>query len=659
MKALVKLGLVVLLVAFAVASIGFLIPALSQTTITQNYFSVKWTPIYQGLSHFEYEIEVQNLDSNLNRDFDLSVFFSNTSFPFGQIKNIEIKEWKGVNKTYPVYGIETVAKTCQNLQNISYDCSFNKTVQTGTQLRSTASWKPTKMGLVAQGDITKASYGLMNIPKLGSAPKIDDFGTVVTDNGVKKFRISFDMPIVKTTDGWGSKGTVGIIDEITGNIYHPDWFSNYQNRKQQQVNQTGNIALTNLQYMVNGTTGFNIACSGSQFVWSLDNVTSSNTTTNYLYYNDCNDYVVVNGSNDIQLPYYVENNGSGRASYNPNDAFAGVHTRWDFTYTNGTHVNDTTGNNRNGRLFDSSTVGNNATFGLFVNSYESRGIAGTRVQRQVNDNLLNSSNNWAIEFWVRFNALGGRRDIFTTEKQNGDFVTFIIASGGAPCASAPCWYFDVGKQGTGDTFCESTTNAPSVGGWNHVVLTYSSSDNKQYGYVNGTFLCSSTYTNGNAPSGVNGFSLGCNSDGTNCANAQFDELNLYNSNLSADFVKRRFQMNEARLLSEESGGSSVNETAGRSSIEQGIRASLGGDAPIYTDQQIYARYVNTSQQLGRFDKVTKFSNQIWAFNYVNDTAPFTNMQNITPAFYVFEMANRSSGSIRDAVSNLINVTKVS
>ncbi len=61
--------------------------------------------------------------------------------------------------------------------------------------------------------------------------------------------------------------------------------------------------------------------------------------------------------------------------------------------------------------------------------------------------------------------------------------------------------------------------------------------------------------------------------------------------------------------------------------------------------------------LGRFDKVVASGSKRWAFNYINTTESHVRMFNLTPSFYVLEMANMTTDNIINDVSNLINSTK--
>jgi len=100
----------------------------------------------------------------------------------------------------------------------------------------------------------------------------------------------------------------------------------------------------------------------------------------------------------------------------------------------------------------------------------------------------------------------------------------------------------------------------------------------------------------------------------------------------------------------------VDESDGRDAIESGIVESLNSYT-IYTDQQVYTRHLNGSQQQGTFDKVVVSGKKQWAFNYIYGSDTYINMWNMTPAFYVLEMSNLTPNKISKLVSDLISSTE--
>ena len=98
------------------------------------------------------------------------------------------------------------------------------------------------------------------------------------------------------------------------------------------------------------------------------------------------------------------------------------------------------------------------------------------------------------------------------------------------------------------------------------------------------------------------------------------------------------------------------ETSARNAIEAGVRQALSGYT-IYTAQRVYVRDAANNQGTGIVDKVVKWMNKIWAFNYLTENQTAAGMFNITPVFYILEMKNISVGSINSTVSQLILDTK--
>lgn len=100
----------------------------------------------------------------------------------------------------------------------------------------------------------------------------------------------------------------------------------------------------------------------------------------------------------------------------------------------------------------------------------------------------------------------------------------------------------------------------------------------------------------------------------------------------------------------------ADEAEGRTAIETGINNTLL-TASIFTDQQVYIRYINESQSLGRFDKVTMNSSQRWAFNYITTGESYTNMTSIGTTINIWENGTLTSEQIEGQVEELINATK--
>lgn len=99
------------------------------------------------------------------------------------------------------------------------------------------------------------------------------------------------------------------------------------------------------------------------------------------------------------------------------------------------------------------------------------------------------------------------------------------------------------------------------------------------------------------------------------------------------------------------------ESRGRYGIETGAQVALTSGYTIYTDQKIYARNSANNQSIGTFDKVVKWLNKVWAFNFLtgNDTA--VGMFNITPVLYTLEIRNMTNSTVNTTVYNFIQATR--
>ena len=148
-------------------------------------------------------------------------------------------------------------------------------------------------------------------------------------------------------------------------------------------------------------------------------------------------------------------------------------------------------------------------------------------------------------------------------------------------------------------------------------------------------------------------------DSTNhlCTLTNQDELVYEASYL---FISCKDRSNNSNLTST-SRALSINITnldnTAKNSIELGIQNSLKIPYTIYTDQRVYARNSANSQSTGKFDKVVKRLNKIWAFNRIGVSDSRINMFNITPLLYTLEFANKTSAYTENQTSLLINATK--
>ena len=104
-------------------------------------------------------------------------------------------------------------------------------------------------------------------------------------------------------------------------------------------------------------------------------------------------------------------------------------------------------------------------------------------------------------------------------------------------------------------------------------------------------------------------------------------------------------------------GVAANESEARNAIELGINSSLA-NYTLYTDQQLYVRYLDAVQNRGRFDKVVARNNQTWAFNYVTPGESFTSILTLyNNTLVVWENQTLTPDQIRSQVESRINKTR--
>ena len=100
----------------------------------------------------------------------------------------------------------------------------------------------------------------------------------------------------------------------------------------------------------------------------------------------------------------------------------------------------------------------------------------------------------------------------------------------------------------------------------------------------------------------------------------------------------------------------AEESEARAAIETGILNEIPG-AAIHTDKQVYVRYSDGTQMLGRFDKVAVSGNQRWLFNYITGGDSYNNFNDMEPVIYALEIEGKTQGEIISEVGNLIAGTK--
>jgi len=133
-----------------------------------------------------------------------------------------------------------------------------------------------------------------------------------------------------------------------------------------------------------------------------------------------------------------------------------------------------------------------------------------------------------------------------------------------------------------------------------------------------------------------------------------------NSSLPTNFTNAPTNWTFGNIANYSEGGTTTtaNESDGRQAIIAGIQSStIGGSHTAVYDRQVYIRIANGSQYHGRFDVFVTSGTKRWAFNYDPvTTSNFPTFTNITPVFYVLQLANTSASTITGNVNTLINST---
>ena len=97
------------------------------------------------------------------------------------------------------------------------------------------------------------------------------------------------------------------------------------------------------------------------------------------------------------------------------------------------------------------------------------------------------------------------------------------------------------------------------------------------------------------------------------------------------------------------------EARSDAAIGVGVQNALLSGYTNYTNQQVYARKLDGTQDYGTFDWVAKKGSTVWAFNHVTKGESHVGLFNLTPVLYVLEMANNTNSTITSIVEAFINV----
>ncbi len=668
MKALVKVGLAAITISFVIGIAGFLISSLSQTggsaldDVEWGNIEINFNKSYNSITYQEFEFYIKQNYSPTGLKVNISNIVNETNFGINDLNRIEFYTREKVSYNYDRVSFTysegsnntglNITNSDDNYIRVSYlngtSVDISKSNIWNFKEHSSDGWytlnrsNPVTEILTADKWVwEEAKDAVLNknleIEKVTTRPstitipasnETDEYG----NPGTKWFKVVIHTPIEYHNGGWGSKGSFAVRLDDANNGYekHPPWDGSWEKRK--DITMTNSIDAQNfvVEYNLTWETGMNSNFSDIRFVNASENEELPFTIWGKKDGSWAYGFVRMNLTSSGIQGYLYFNNPS--ASYGGNN-----YTVFDFY------------DDFNGNALDASRW--NVSTSVTVSSGNARWNA--------NPSRAVSSKDFPQNTTIEFHGIASK--IFEQFTSIGYQSATGLANNNSKCdtnANAVCFYhiqdageskmFALGKSaGTSLDLFQTT-------GYDNVFLNYSirrnGSTSMDFLTVNSAGSRVSLNQTSNIAQGNLGIKIMTFADIANTGNVTMDWIRVRSY---------RATMPAVSFGSAEDVGSAVNETAGRSAIEEGIKDSLGNDITIYTDQQIYARYVNTTQQLARFDKVTKYGNQIWAFNYVNGSTPFANMQNITPAFYVRELANMTVGNIQPTVSDFINKTKVS
>jgi len=316
-------------------------------------------------------------------------------------------------------------------------------------------------------------------------------------------------------------------------------------------------------------------------------------------------------------------------------------------------LDETSGSN----FFDVTGIsGNGITYNMEAGDWDSCKINNCLVFDGVNEYALTQAvygYAGTVSFWMDpISNAGSRREIFMG---CSDFVggkeQFLILQNWDN--GNTYWGFEVDSSVY--RFALSSASYPFPAGFFHVVFRWDDSTGDYELLWNSVSVGSAsdlpTIITHSVPE-----ALASQNAGNYEASVKIDEVGFWDRWLSDDEVAMLYNGGDG--LSYDNFGEDVaSESSGRSAIEEGIRNVLGDYVPIYTNQSVYV--FNGTHSVGVFDKVVKFDNQVWAFNYVTDGESYNSMVNLSSNIFVWEKASMTYSEIEDSVTALITNTKTS
>lgn len=647
-KAVVKPGLITLIAAFVIVSTGFLIPSLSQTTsgefqagtesfkLTYNLMATDSTGT--GIAYtpqcFECHLPVNFSYSGTSAPDTKTLAptdFSHTFAKLNQNDDIDVVKINLlVNRSFTqnAWVPNIICKTITG--NIT---SYEKCTDNGASV-SIPSWKWTWELLPSSIVLEKNKWYVIDF--VGKrTPSTEAFATdiIPSINSVSlselawwnasyllrtNFTVQLNTPIV-TIGNNANRMFMPIVWNTTGLVdagkMRPDC------KDYEVINKSNHI----INYIWEGYSNSTYGCNaGNTTVWLYTRY-ADNSTIESIYYNNSADTTFSNSTRPDDVLIEVHFTDSNSSDYYDSAQYFG-----SFKKNVGAKQEGDGAFGKAGRFDGSTRYIDYPDRTQYMDNLGSNGVTVFTVFRV--DNIVGTVDYLALRP-TSFDIFFDTGKIICEPQPTATYVSIPISAGTGE------WFIYVCRFTSGSSVDTMLANMTSF-------------------IQRKNATTSVTQLNENDRWNIGGFD---GSPGDNFVGL-FDTFIVVNRSMSDDEINATISALQSRnnsLIAQqaEENVNIADEAEGRTAIELGIRHSLGQNALIYSDQQVYARYLNTSQKLATFDKFTQNDAKRWDINYVTAGENFTSMQNITPSLYVLEISDMTNVDIRIRVSTFINETK--
>ena len=183
---------------------------------------------------------------------------------------------------------------------------------------------------------------------------------------------------------------------------------------------------------------------------------------------------------------------------------------WRLDETSGTNVNDLTSNNLDGTYIGSPTLG---VAGANTGNTAVTFNGSSQYITVPDNNLLDITNDWAVEFWIKFSTLpSGNQTIIS---KGSDSYSVIITGARE---------FRLTKQGTGTIITSTATITDND--WHHVIITKNDTINAKI-FIDGVDVSGTHTSQGNFLANTSNVYIATAHNQANYLNATLDEVALY------------------------------------------------------------------------------------------------------------------------------------